>query len=93
MSAPRRSEADNPDAGSGPGAAGTHVAADGSLTISAGTTDHGQGHASMYTQILCDKLGLPPGKIRVLDADTDHLENGSGTCGSLSSTCRPESCC
>ena len=36
----------------------------GTLTLLMGTHDHGQGHATTFKQVLCDKLGIDPDKIR-----------------------------
>ena len=60
--------------------------AEGNVTIAAGTTDHGQGHPTMYTIIACDLLGISPDKVTVIEGDTDAIENGSGTGGSRVST-------
>lgn len=54
----------------------------GTLTIVAGTTNHGQGHATMYTQIACEYLGVEPSAVRVIEGDTGLLSFGSGTGGS-----------
>jgi carbon-monoxide dehydrogenase large subunit len=58
------------------------VAADGSLTVAVGSTDQGQGHGTMVTQIVCDRLGVEPDRVRVLEGDTDFLPEGGGTGGS-----------
>ena len=55
---------------------------DGSLKIYAGTTNHGQGHHTMYTQIACEFLGLVPDDIEVIEGDTGKVQNGFGTGGS-----------
>ena len=57
----------------------------GTVTILSGTTHQGQGHTTMYTQLLCDKLGLEPGQVRVIEGDTDRLAFGMGAGGSRSS--------
>ncbi len=56
--------------------------ADGSLTIFAGTTNHGQGHHTLYTQVACEYLGLSPDDINVIEGDTGEVKNGFGTGGS-----------
>lgn len=58
----------------------------GSLTILAGTTSHGQGHETVYKQLVCEKLGLDPENIRVIEGDTDKVSFGTGTGGSRSAT-------
>ncbi|MEE2996228.1 MAG: xanthine dehydrogenase family protein molybdopterin-binding subunit [Pseudomonadota bacterium] len=57
----------------------------GTVTILSGTTHQGQGHTTMYTQLLCDKLGLEANQVRVIEGDTDRLAYGTGAGGSRSS--------
>ena len=56
----------------------------GTATIHTGSADQGQGHATMYTQIACELLGLEPADLRVLSGDTDTVAFGTGTFGSRS---------
>ena len=56
----------------------------GTLTILVGTTPHGQGHETIYKQVVCGKLGLDPDLIRVIEGDTDKIAYGTGTGGSRS---------
>jgi carbon-monoxide dehydrogenase large subunit len=56
--------------------------ASGGVTVLAGTTENGQGHRTMYTQIVCDRLGVDPATVRVIEGDTRRLAFGSGTGGS-----------
>ena len=58
--------------------------ATGSATLLLGTISHGQGHETMYTQILSDRLGLDSDLIRVFEGDTDLVTYGRGTFGSRS---------
>ena len=57
---------------------------DGGVTIITGTLDYGQGHASPFAQVLCDRLGVPFDKVRLLQGDSDQLIAGGGTGGSKS---------
>tara|TARA_B100000700_G_scaffold320394_1_gene417577 strand:- start:140 stop:2470 length:2331 start_codon:yes stop_codon:yes gene_type:complete len=57
----------------------------GTVTILSGTTHQGQGHTTMYTQLLCDRLGLEAEQVRVIEGDTDRLAFGTGAGGSRSS--------
>ena len=57
-------------------------APDGSAIVAAGTTDHGQGHATLYAQVVSDRLGIDADTITVKEGDTALLDNGSGTGGS-----------
>ncbi len=60
------------------------VHADGSATISAGTSAHGQGHATAFAMLASDRLGIPFEKIRFVQSDTAVVPRGSGTGGSRS---------
>ncbi len=55
---------------------------DGHALLFAGSTDQGQGHATMYTQIISERLGLSPDQIHIVEGDTETLEAGFGTGGS-----------
>ena len=57
---------------------------DGTVTIITGTLDYGQGHASPFAQVLCDRLGVPFEQVRLLQGDSDQLIAGGGTGGSKS---------
>ncbi len=57
---------------------------DGAVTIITGTLDYGQGHASPFAQVLCDRLGIPFDRVRLLQGDSDALIAGGGTGGSKS---------
>lgn len=57
---------------------------DGTVTILAGTHDHGQGHAAPFAQVLVDRLGIPFDKIRLDQSDSDQIIVGAGTGGSRS---------
>src|SRR5215472_14545532 len=56
----------------------------GTVTVSVGTHDHGQGHATTFRQIIADHLGIPPDRIRFNYGDTDQIAAGTGTFGSRS---------
>ena len=57
---------------------------DGGVTITTGTLDYGQGHASPFAQVLADRLGVPFDKIKLVQGDSDRLVAGGGTGGSRS---------
>jgi carbon-monoxide dehydrogenase large subunit len=65
---------------------GIRFEADGSVSIITGTLDYGQGHAAAFAQVLSEKLGVPFGRIRLLQGDSDELIAGGGTGGSRSIT-------
>lgn len=56
----------------------------GTVTVQAGTADQGQGHATVYRQIISEKLGLPMDDIEVVEGDTDRVDRGMGTYASRS---------
>ena len=56
----------------------------GDVTLITGTLDYGQGHASPFAQVLASRLGIPFGRIRLLQGDSDELIAGGGTGGSKS---------
>jgi aerobic carbon-monoxide dehydrogenase large subunit len=57
---------------------------DGTATILMGTKSQGQGHETVYKQIVNQRLGLDPSRMRVIDGDTDRVAFGIGTMGSRS---------
>jgi len=63
---------------------GIRFEGDGTVTIITGTLDYGQGHASPFAQVLCDRLGIPFDRIRLKQGDSDELLAGGGTGGSRS---------
>lgn len=60
------------------------VAADGIATVRVGTAASGQGHATAFSMIVADHLGIPLERIRFLQADTAEVPRGGGTGGSRS---------
>ncbi len=61
-----------------------HVHADGSATVRAGTSAHGQGHATSFSMIVADRLGIPLDRITYEQSDTAAVRSGGGTGGSRS---------
>ncbi len=57
---------------------------DGTITVKAGTSAHGQGHATAFAQIAADQLGAPIERIRYVQSDTALVARGGGTGGSRS---------
>ena len=57
---------------------------DGSATIRVGTSAHGQGHATAFSEIVSDTLGIPLEHIRFVQSDTALVPRGGGTGGSRS---------
>jgi carbon-monoxide dehydrogenase large subunit len=60
------------------------VNADGSATVFAGTSVHGQGHQTAFAMLASDVLGIPMDKITLVNSDTARVPRGSGTLGSRS---------
>jgi len=65
-----------------PDIAQIRVNPDGSVTLFAGSTTMGQGNDTAFTQIIADRLGVPPTRVQVLSGDTDALGSGRGNGGS-----------
>lgn len=57
---------------------------DGSATVFAGTSAHGQGHATAFAMLASEVLGIPMAKIKLVNSDTARVPRGSGTLGSRS---------
>ena len=57
---------------------------DGGVTLTTGTLDYGQGHASAFAQVVVDRLGVPFDKVRLVQGDSDQMLAGGGTGGSRS---------
>jgi aerobic carbon-monoxide dehydrogenase large subunit len=71
------------------GGGGTELGAvevhrDGSATVRVGTSAHGQGHATAFSMIVSDTLGIPLEDIRFVQSDTAAVARGGGTGGSRS---------
>jgi carbon-monoxide dehydrogenase large subunit len=65
-----------------PDTAELRVNPDGSVSLFAGSTSMGQGNETAFTQIVSDRLGLPPDRIQVFAGDSDALDAGRGNGGS-----------
>ncbi len=70
--------------GSGSEYSEVEVHADGRATIKAGTSAHGQGHATAYSQLVSGELGIPIESIEFIQSDTALVPRGGGTGGSRS---------
>ena len=71
-----------------PGTEGAEVRFDksGGVTLFAGSNSQGQGHETVFKQIVADRLGIHPDDIRYVQGDTDQVFYGEGTGGSRSAT-------
>lgn len=59
---------------------------DGRARVAVGTRSHGQGHETVYRQLLSHFLGLAFDQIEIVEGDTETVEHGAGTFGSRSMT-------
>jgi carbon-monoxide dehydrogenase large subunit len=59
---------------------------DGSVKLTTGTLDYGQGHATPFAQVLSAQLGVPFEKVTLEQNDSDLVRFGNGTGGSRSIT-------
>ena len=60
------------------------VKGDGTATVYTGSSAHGQGHATSWSMLVQDELGIPMDKITVIHGDTDAVPKGIGTYASRS---------
>ena len=51
----------------------------GTVEIIAGTQSSGQGHETSFVQVLADRLGVPPERIRLRTGDTAFVKGGGGS--------------
>jgi len=58
----------------------------GTVTLFSGSNNQGQGHETVFKQLVCDRLGLDPNVAYYIQGDTDEVFFGEGTGGSRSSS-------
>jgi carbon-monoxide dehydrogenase large subunit len=58
---------------------------DGIAELRVGTFSHGQGHETVFPQIVAERLGIPYERVRLIQGDSDEVPQGGGTGGSRSS--------
>lgn len=56
----------------------------GTVTVSSGTSSHGQGHETTLAQVAAEALGMRPQDVTIRQGDTDRVSYGWGTFGSRS---------
>jgi carbon-monoxide dehydrogenase large subunit len=56
----------------------------GTATLLSGSITQGQGHETVYKQLLCDRLGIHPDQVHYVQGDTEKVAIGEGTGGSRS---------
>lgn len=60
------------------------VHTDGTATVLTGTSPHGQGHATAWSMLVSEALGVPMDAVTVVHGDTDRVTRGIGTFASRS---------
>ena len=70
--------------GGGSEYASVEIHDDGTATMKAGTSAHGQGHQTSYAMIVSEHTGIPVKDIKLIQSDTDIVPRGGGTGGSRS---------
>ncbi len=56
----------------------------GIVEVAVGTQSNGQGHETSYAQVTAERLGIPLEQVRIVQGDTQRLDQGHGTGGSRS---------
>jgi aerobic carbon-monoxide dehydrogenase large subunit len=65
-------------------AATVRVNATGNISVLVGAHSHGQGHETVFPQIVSDMLGVPASSIEIVHGDTSKIPFGMGSYGSRS---------
>jgi len=65
-------------------AATVRVNATGNISVMVGAHSHGQGHETVFPQIVADMLGMDAAAIEIVHGDTSKIPFGMGTYGSRS---------
>ena len=65
-------------------AATVRVNATGNLSVMVGAHSHGQGHETVFPQVVAEMLGIDPESIDIVHGDTSKIPFGMGTYGSRS---------
>ena len=71
-----------------PGTEGAELRVDpsGAVTLITGSVGQGQGHETVFKQLVATKLGVAPEQIRCVQGDSDLVAHGDGTYGSRTSS-------
>ena len=56
----------------------------GIVEVAVGTQSNGQGHETVYAQVTAERLGIAIDQVRIVQGDSDRLDQGNGTGGSRS---------
>mgnify|MGYP002134644344 CR=1 FL=1 len=60
------------------------VNATGSISVMTGAHSHGQGHETVFAQVVAERLGIPATSIDIVHGDTSKIPFGMGSYGSRS---------
>jgi carbon-monoxide dehydrogenase large subunit len=73
-----------PSGGAGFESGSVRVERTGEITVLTGSSSHGQGHETMFAQVVADRLRVKMDNIAVRHGDTVAIQQGTGTFGSRS---------
>jgi aerobic carbon-monoxide dehydrogenase large subunit len=65
-------------------AATVRVNATGNISVMTGAHSHGQGHETVFSQVVAERLGIPESSIEIVHGDTSKIPFGMGSYGSRS---------
>lgn len=65
-------------------AATVRVNATGNISVMTGAHSHGQGHETVFAQIVAEQLGIPATSVEIVHGDTSKIPFGMGSYGSRS---------
>jgi len=73
-----------PSGGAGFESGAVRVERSGAVTVLTGSSAHGQGHETVFGQVIAEKMRLPMSQVAVRHGDTLAVQQGTGTFGSRS---------
>ena len=73
-----------PAGGAGFESGTVRVERSGTVTVLTGSSSHGQGHETVFAQVIAEKMHLPMDEVAVRHGDTLAVQQGTGTFGSRS---------
>ena len=65
-------------------AATVRVNATGTISVMTGAHSHGQGHETVFAQVVAERLGIPESSVEIVHGDTSKIPFGMGSYGSRS---------
>ena len=70
--------------GAGPESTTLQIQPSGRIALLIGTQSSGQGHETVYKQVVAERLGVPLSDIEVIQGDSERVKTGGGSGGSRS---------